>query len=197
MNCTLSKVLMFAAGAAIGSVVAWQLTKRKYDRLIDEEIESVKEAFSRYRYRGEEQSEPVAGDTETADQMTIEFEEPAGPADYEKYSKQYTKDHSNTETEEVKSMDKDGPYVIPPEDFGEDSDYEIKSLTYYSDGVLTDDWDNVIEDVDDLIGKESLTHFGEYEEDSVFVRDDRLKIDYEILRDVRNFADIPRRNRGD
>ncbi len=91
----------------------------------------------------------------------------------------------------------DKPYVIPPEDFGEEGDYEIKSLTYYADGVLTDDWDNVIEDIDELIGEESLTHFGEYEDDSVFVRDDQMKIDYEILRDVRNFADIPRRNRGD
>lgn len=203
MNSTLNKVIMFAAGAATGSLVAWQLTKRKYERLIDEEIESVKEAFSRYRsgvsyqhYTGAQDS--AAENGEETDQMAIEFEETGDePADYEKYSKQYDPNHSNKTTEEVKSMDNDGPYVIPPEDFGEESDYDIKSLTYYADGVLTDDWDNVIEDVDELIGEESLTHFGEYEDDSVFVRDDTLKIDYEILRDVRNFADIPRANRGE
>ena len=196
MNSTLSKVFMFAAGAAIGSVVAWQITKRKYDRLIDEEIESVKEAFSRYSYRGAEQPSEVEAETSTSDQITMDFEEKSDePQDYEKYSKAYNQVKSNTDNKEVKPMDK--PYVIPPEDFGEEGDYEIKSLTYYADGVLTDDWDNVIEDIDELIGEESLTHFGEYEDDSVFVRDDQMKIDYEILRDVRNFADIPRRNRGD
>ena len=32
--------------------------------------------------------------------------------------------------------------------------------------------------------------FGEYEEDSVFVRDDERKIDYEILADTRNYHDL-------
>ena len=64
-------------------------------------------------------------------------------------------------------------------------------MTDYADGVLTDDWDHPIEDVEGLVGVESLTHFGEYEEDSVYVRNDRYKTDYEILKDLRNFSEIP------
>ena len=71
----------------------------------------------------------------------------------------------------------------------ENEDYETVSLTYYADGVLTDEFGNVIEDVEGMVGKESLTHFGEYEEDSVFVRNDSLKTDYEILRDTYNYSD--------
>ena len=41
---------------------------------------------------------------------------------------------------------------------------------------------------DDVVGMESLTHFGEYEDDSVFVRNDRLKCDYEILMDERTYS---------
>jgi hypothetical protein len=82
------------------------------------------------------------------------------------------------------------PYVITPEEFGERDDYETASLTYFADGILADDTDQMVEDVDDTVGTDSLTHFGEYEDDSVFVRNDDLKCDYEILLDVRKYADV-------
>lgn len=44
--------------------------------------------------------------------------------------------------------------------------------------------------MDDIVGTESLTHFGEYEDDSVFVRNDKVKCDFEILPDQRNFSDV-------
>jgi len=46
MNNTLSKVLIFAAGAAVGSVAAWKICKDRYEAIIEEEINSVKEKFS-------------------------------------------------------------------------------------------------------------------------------------------------------
>ena len=80
--------------------------------------------------------------------------------------------------------------VVSPDEFGEIDEYEKISLTYYIDGSLADDNDELIEDVDGTIGFESLNHFGEYEDDSVFVRNDRLKCDYEILLDQRNYSDV-------
>ena len=76
----------------------------------------------------------------------------------------------------------DKPYVIPPEEFGEMEGYVQSSLTYYADRVLTDEDDNVIDDVDGIVGADFYKHFGEYEEDSVFVRNDGKKHDYEILK---------------
>jgi hypothetical protein len=86
------------------------------------------------------------------------------------------------------------PEVITPAEFGEFG-YPTSSLTYYADGVLEDEYFDVIpyEDIDNMIGLESLTHFGEFEDDSVFVRNDRLETDFEILRDPRNYSDVPRR----
>ena len=52
-----------------------------------------------------------------------------------------------------------------------------------------DDGGDKIEDVDDVVGMESLTRFGEYEDDSVFVRNDRLRCDYEILMDERTYSE--------
>ena len=63
-------------------------------------------------------------------------------------------------------------------------------LTYYSYGVLTDKNDQKVEDVDNTVGSDAANHFGEYEDDAVYIRNDRLKSDFEILRDYRTYADI-------
>lgn len=88
----------------------------------------------------------------------------------------------------------DKPYVIPPEEFGEMEGYVQSSLTYYADRVLTDEDDNVIDDVDGIVGADFYKHFGEYEEDSVFVRNDGKKHDYEILKDFRLYSDVVKNN---
>ena len=180
------KVLIFAAGAAIGSAVTWKLVKTKYEQIANEEIESVKEFFGRGKNKEEESESKkyikcgktfVEGFTDGLKEVEKICEENG-----------YT-NYSNTKKEE-EEMDIDAPYVIAPEEFGELDDYETETLTYYKDKVLADDWDNKIENVDDLVGEESLTHFGEYEEDSVYVRNDTTKTDYEILLDERNFSDV-------
>jgi hypothetical protein len=39
--------MLFALGAAIGSASAWQLAKRKYAQIAQEEIDSVKERYAK------------------------------------------------------------------------------------------------------------------------------------------------------
>lgn len=63
-------------------------------------------------------------------------------------------------------------------------------MTYYADQVLVDENDEMIEDVEEMVGFESLNHFGEYEDDSVFVRNDAKKCDYEILLDQKLYSDV-------
>ena len=79
-------------------------------------------------------------------------------------------------------------YVIPPDSYGE-LGYEEVSLTYYADDVLAYDDDSVIRNVDKVVGKGSLNTFGEYEDDSVFVRNEERKTDYEILAVPGNYDD--------
>ena len=90
-------------------------------------------------------------------------------------------------------MSIDKPYVITPEEFGDLDDYETISLTYYADQILADDNDVIVDDIEDVVGFDSLNSFGEYEDDSVFVRNDRLKSDYEILLDQRKYSDVIKR----
>lgn len=173
----LSKVLIFATGVAIGSVASWQLLKTKYEQISREEIESVKAAFSRKEKDIEKENDKTYNDSSES-------------VDGKKYE-QIIKDngymnYSGVDTKEVDDMEK--PYVIPPEEYGELDDYETIELTYYADGILTDDRDDIIDDdIDNIVGDDFADHFGEYEDDSVFIRNDRLKCDYAIQRELETY----------
>lgn len=195
MNRMSTNMFIFAAGAAIGSAVAWLYAKKYYEQIANDEIESMKEWVAR---RVEEQDESNSECTPDSDtNVIVNPTSPSVKPDLKEYVSMindlgyvnYSQTKMNFDKkEEVDVLDE--PYVIKPEIFGEEDDYEEVSLTYYADGVLTDEQDNIIEDVDSLVGADYADHFGEYEDDSVFVRNDRLKIDFEILADQRNYSDI-------
>lgn len=189
---TSTKMFIFAAGAAVGSLCTWLGVKKYYEQIANDEIESMKEWLAR---RIEDQNSPKE-DAKPSDQ--IPEMKPSAKPDLMEYAAKvkelgYT-DYSRTnekpkEPDEEDVDDMDRPYVIEPNVFGEE-DYEEVSLTHYADGVLTDEQDNIIMDVDRLVGADYAEHFGEYEDDSVFVRNDKLKIDFEILADLRKYSDL-------
>lgn len=171
--------MAFAVGAAAGVAATWKFFEEKYARIAQEEIDSVKEVFSK-RDRKEvqpEKTEPVVEATiENPKELIAINKEASAIIDYSGYSSS-----QDGKPEEPK------PYVIPPEAFGEleEEGYTNVSLTFCSDQVVIDDSNDILEDVNDVIGFESLSHFGEYEDDAVYVRNDKLHCDYEILLDQR------------
>lgn len=199
MKCKFINVLMFAVGAAIGSAVTWKVVKTKYEKIAQEENDSVKEAFADRLANLQEQvddySEADAAEewADRAKQINWEEledldedEEDIGLegndlAEYAQLASIYTNEEGG-----AKKMTKK-PYVISPDDFGELDDYNRISLTYYADGIIEDEDREIVNDIDELIGEDSLTHFGEYEDDSVFVRNEYLRTDFEILKDYRSY----------
>lgn len=187
MTSTMNKLVIFAAGATIGSLITWALTKAKIAecrRAADEEIEAMHEYYV-HQAEAKEETEEV----NKSDPRQMTWEKP----NLKEYASLLHDHGYSEEIEEENKMDSvERPYVIKPEDFGEFYDYGTVSLTYYADGILADENDEKIEedDVDAIIGRDSLSHFGEYEDDSVFVRNDSLMSDYEILLDLRNYKDV-------
>ena len=175
MNVTLNKVLWFVAGAGLGVVATRGYFKTKYERISQEKVDSMQWAFSNMH-----KSEPEQGDTEEPVSIVADIISRNAYAGTGAATEPFGK--------EVEGVHR--PYVISPEDFGEHDDYETQSLDYYADGVLADNMGNVVEDVESMVGRDSLTQFGEYEDDSVHVRNDALKCDFEILRDLRDYSDV-------
>lgn len=183
MNSTIKNIVIFIAGAGSGVAISWKLLKTKYEQISREEIASVKEVYS----RKENKIKEVLKDLDDEQENVVDKKE---VKNYSKITENLGYVSTQTEKEakeETKLVEK--PYVIPPDEFDE-LDYDTVTLTYYADKVLVDEYDNRIEDVESLIGEESLTHFGEYEDDAVYVRDDIHEIDYEILLDIGTYAEV-------
>ena len=190
MNKTIN-FMMFVLGVAVGSVVTWRYVEKKYEQIAQDEIDSVKEVFSKREAEFTENTEArIKADNAKEKLSVIEYAARLHEQGYTNYS-----DMADEKPEEVKEepMTVDKPYVIAPEEFGDLDDYETISLTYYADQILADDNDVIVDDVEDVVGFDSLNSFGEYEYDSVFVRNDRLKCDYEILLDQRKYSSVIRR----
>lgn len=168
----LKTIFAFSLGAAVGSVVTWRVLKPKYEQMAQKDVNDVKEYYKKL-YSVNEPEEAIIVDKKEVAEAT-EIVEKLG------YST-FTKEKKGVDVKDEKPL---SPYVISPDEFDEIG-YETSSLTYYADGVLVDESDNVIEDVDGLIGLDSLETFGRYEDDSVFVRNDDIQTDFEILRDER------------
>ena len=189
MKNVLSKVLIFAAGAAAGAGVTWKLLDAKYRAQAKQEAVEIRDYYcGKY-------GEPV----DASEEEVEEAEDEADPSEkpdireyaalvlgegYTNYAKGGVYEERPKEVNEVER-----PYVISPDEFGE-TDYKTVSLTYYADNVLADSRGKVIRNVDDVVGTDSLNTFGTYEEDSVFVRNDAKKTDYEILMDMRAYSEV-------
>lgn len=174
-------LFIFAAGAAIGSAVTWKLVKTKYEQIANDEIREMRDFYYNLASENDDIDEYEDAEDYIPDESEKEeYENVVESTGYRNYSNKKEKEEE----------DVGGPYVISPDEFDEHDDYEVVSLLYFNDKVLTDERYNVIEDVEGMVGEDSLNHFGEYEDDSVFVRDDEKKVDYEILLDSRDFSEV-------
>lgn len=190
MNNALKNLFIFAVGAAAGAVATWKLLNDKYEKLYHEEVEAYKEYHK-------EKSDKAASEPKPGPEPEVKKEEHIHKVDQDPIMNKlrdtieragYT-DYSATKVKN-ESEEKDiRPYVIRPEELGDQIGYDVIELTYYADGVVAEE-DDVMDDVDEVIGIDSLGHFGQFEEDAVCVRNDRLKCDYQILLDERKYSDV-------
>lgn len=200
MKSKFINVLMFAVGAAVGSAVTWKIVKTKYDRLIQEEIDSVKEVFANKYGHDDETSKDEIHEEDEEDELSdrdvhqINWDELEDLDEEEDYVPtqadltEYTRLAHNYHDEKGGAHEvKKEPYVIGPEDYGELDGYKMVELTYYLDCILEDDEYHIVTNADELIGSKALNTFGEYVDNLVFVRNDYLRTDYQIYKDYRTY----------
>lgn len=72
------------------------------------------------------------------------------------------------------------PYPISPDQFAEEhNEYDKESIYAYSDGVMTHENDEIVDDVETLLGDVDL--WPKYGGDTVYIRNDRFATDYEVM----------------
>lgn len=193
----LGTVLAFLAGAAVGGGSVWYVLKARYEEISEQDIYSAKQAF---RAREEKLQREIDNLKERLEIPDMDTEEPKAiqasaaknreKGDINDYAKMVNRvQYSRTSVPQPPEHEVEAPYVISLDEFGEIEGYTQISLTYFDDGILSDENGVIIDEPEDIVG-DALNHFGEYEEDSVFVRSDPKRCDYEILRDLRSYAEF-------
>lgn len=211
------------AGVAGGGAAAWFMLKQKYEQRCEEEIAEVRASFQKELERRRSQTDAAqSGDKPKANGDDRSPEQKFKEAvDYVELAKRYTSG-SITEAEKAAiekqvfgktddfyfrkpgeptkpSPDAKPPYVITPMDFADPLKKISKDVTlkYYNDGAIVGENGKPLsmEELDRLVGREALLHFGEYEEDSVCVRNEGLDTDFQILMTGINWAEA-RKQKG-
>lgn len=200
MNRNAYTVLAFLIGAGAGGFIVWKCTKTKYETILKNEANELRESFAQRRKELELAYEELTKEKKQIAEAARN--KPAIPiASYNGYMEDSNRYINNTCPDDFVDHNKpmcdkepvdyhypvDKPHVISPEEYGEYDDYNRFSLYYYADGYLADDNDDLVDDVEEAIGWESLNHFGDFEYDSVKVRNDARKCDYEILMSMKNY----------
>lgn len=172
-------LLIFAAGALAGAFAGARIAKKHYEELAQEEIEEV-----RAYYKNKEKEETNAiEEPEKIEEKSIEVEEKKEYDTIIKHGNYMTMEEDKENEEDELCDSDDEPYIIDPSEFGNYGHYATQTCTYFADGVLVDDVDEVIEDPDSLVGTYHIDIFRDFDATSVYVRNDWMKMDFEIIRD--------------
>lgn len=209
----LSSLAIFAAGVVTGSIITNAVVKEKATREANEkaaeEIAEVREIYrnktkkEEYEKVAEESEKEVKEENEKVDPLKVKPQ--TDREDYNSYYKM-TQNYTSQNEEKPKRASSisdlnaftyeksvDRPYIIDPEDYGEEDDYDTMQLTYFmGDKTLVDESaDDTIDEPDLHIGLDNLAIFDEFQgASSIYVRNDILKMDFEILKDDCAYSDL-------
>lgn len=104
-------------------------------------------------------------------------------------------DGNTPEDERIFPRDADHPYIISEWQFmhdGEHEDEKMSLLYFEGDETLVDERETLIPNVEEIVGHANLHRFGTGTRDNntLYIRNEKIGADYEIIRDVRNFTEV-------
>lgn len=188
-----NNLLWFSLGAAISGAVTYVVVREKYTTIMNNDIEEIRKYYKDKEKKEEvtEINEPTVNDDDF--KKYAEVLENYSPSHYvddecdiseEGYVNIIeSRDYSNGVTfEDVKK--------IPHYDFGEEELYDTATLIHYADGVVCDDLGDRVSDVEELVGVDALMWLKESDDQSIFVRNDAMRMDYEIVKDDWKYSDL-------
>ncbi len=196
-------LVAFMAGGVIGSAITAVVLKKHYDELNERSIAEMKDQyFAKESPDNVEKRAPIdITNDQTVPEKISEEEAMKRYDEILKTHRYYTEDMDpNNEFDEYfyvgddyvnKDIPEDEyePYGISPDAYGENPDYDQIVLIKYRDGIVADETDIIIDPLDlkPLIGENWESFIGEYESDAAFIRNDRLKTDYQVLTDLHTY----------
>lgn len=178
----IDKALCVILGSIVGSGVTYILMRKKCEQEINEEVKLMKEHYE----------EKYGNKTELAKKVEKPVKEQEDKpdvvvADLSKKQNKERVDYSGTNNRKEERMIS----LITSERFdNEEPDYEKITLTYYeNDSILADSYGDVVE-IESSIGPKGIEYFSLLHQDVIYIRNSRLKIDYEVVLEHSKYGDF-------
>lgn len=195
-------IVMFMTGLGIGSIGAVLAVrgyyKNYYETLCNEDIQSYieyKDAESKNNETVEVNPDKESTDETGEKKEAVDYQAIIQKLNYSEFSKseaelEKEKEAAKKREEVDTSVENDTPYVIGPDDFANDSTFEKVTLTFFSgDEVFMTVNEEVLQSGMEMIGRENLDRFGEYESEVLYVRNELQGVDYEVILEERSYED--------
>lgn len=201
---SIKEIMLFLLGAGVGSAATYFGMKKYFETLMDEEIESTKEYYKTKTEAttGMEQKTKILNE-KYSDETEIEEKTDENEPDYaqiiEKMNYGEFFEKKTPAKIEEQPEEKVIPFVISGDAFAGDLRHEKVSLYYFEkDGVFMNvETDDVLPNGMELIGEENFEHLGEFEEDVLYVRNDEMGTDYEVMLEHYAYAESEYRDHQD
>lgn len=169
-------------GATVGVFGTRRYFKKKFSAKADAEIEEVKQTFRKHLQEIDDKITVIDQHFYPDDSINTPSEAPfMSEPDSDEENPQYIYSVDNRQSELE---------YISADEYGSDIDYELMALVYYTDGILADERGNKITNAPLLVGSNFAEHFGEEEDDTVFVRNDTEQTYFEIALSQRAYSEV-------
>lgn len=184
----IKNIFISLAVGALASATTWLILRRRYQEISEKEINEMRD-FYKHKY---ESSSDGNGDT---DKKSTNDEDSTNEQQKQTWEKPDILTYSSTIRKNSyanRNENENAPYKISADIFGTDG-YEPVSLTFYEDGVLADELNEAIYDVENTVGPNFKSWFDDADAENLYciwVRNPSRKCDYEITIDYRNFSDL-------
>lgn len=151
---------LFAFGAGLGTWITWSKTRKHYEEKTQQAIDDVKAA-----YKANITSNDI---NDGGDEVTLDVED--GVTENDILPKRTT------------------PYEISATEYGTRKGYTAIQLILFADDVLADEEGVIYKDEE--VGADILERLYENEDDAVYIRNDTIMRDFEIVTDAREYGDV-------
>ena len=186
----MNKGLIFLGGLLVGAsgatAVAHFILKPAYEQKAEEEINACRDMYLELSRELREKASKANAETNKEEAKEAMKTYGAAP------------EKAETTIEKAdKPNDIRRPYIIESDVFNApDNPHDLVGLTYYTDGVICGDnhFPLTLEELDDMVGRDVLTKFGDDGPDAIYVRNDKKGVDYEIVQSVQSYAKFLKEN---
>jgi len=202
-----------AAGFAAGYILASNRVRNETMDRVDEAINETKDFYERLNKTGpyatvSSAAKKLVGDDVVEEETTSEPEDGVGTEVVEQIIKEEhynlfdqddlhepeRGDDAPSKEERLSPRGEGMPYVISEGEWTlQERNYEQAQVTYYeADNTLADDRDAIIPNIDDTVGLKNLNLFDKGlsdNKDVLFIRNEALELDLEVLRDEGSYTE--------